>query len=139
MADRLYDSAQAFERALDQAVEQFETDVSVTIRKSLVDLTSQIIQDTPRDTGRAAAGWNLTSGQPTDDVPPKGRDSYKVRDPQDPGDAANMIWYIVNNVEYIEVLEEGHSGQAPQGMVAVNLQRYGQILQDAANQSEMLE
>lgn len=140
MPDRLYDSAAAFERALDKAVDQFETEVSVTIRKSLVDLTSNIIRDTPRDTGRAAAGWNLTAGQPSDDVPPEGRSSYTVENPNDPGDAENMIWYVVNNVEYISVLEDGdHSDQAPNGMVAVNLQAYARILQNAADQSEMLE
>jgi hypothetical protein len=139
MPDRLYDSAAAFEKALMDAAEQFETEVSVTVRKSLVDLTSAIIQDTPRDTGRAAAGWNLTAGRPGDDVPPEGRESYTVQDPNDPGDAENMIWYVVNNVEYIEPLEDGHSDQAPQGMMAVNLQRYARILQNAADQSEMLE
>jgi hypothetical protein len=50
-----------------------------------------------------------------------------------------MIWFITNNLEYIEPLEDGHSDQAPQGMMAVNLQRYAQILQNAADQSEMLE
>ena len=139
MPDRLYDSAAAFERALDKAVDQFETEVSVTIRKSLVDLTSNIIRDTPRDTGRAAAGWNLTAGQLSDDVPPEGQGSYTVESPNDPGDAENMVWWIVNNLEYIEPLEDGSSDQAPNGMVAVNLQAYARILQNAADQSEMLE
>jgi len=137
--DRLYNSARAFENALMEAVEDFRIEVNTVVRKSLVDLASNVIQDTPRDTGRAAAGWSLTAGQPSNDAPPKGRSSYTVESPQDPGNAANMIWYLVNNVEYIEPLEDGHSDQAPQGMVAVNLQRYTQILQDAANQSEMLE
>ena len=142
MPDRLYDSAAQFENALMDAAEQFEIEVSTTVRKSLVDLTSKIIEDTPRDTGRAAAGWNLTAGRPSDDVPPEGQGSYTVESPSDPGDAENMIWYVVNNVSYISILEDGRpegSNQAPNGMVAVNLQAYARILQNAADQSEMLE
>jgi len=137
--DKLYDSAAAFERALMEAVEDFEIEVDTIVRKSLVDVAANIIRDTPRDTGRAAAGWSLTAGQPSDDVPPEGQDSYTVDSPQDPGSAGNLTWHLVNNVEYIESLEDGHSDQAPQGMLARNLQRYGQILQNAANQSEMVE
>ena len=139
MPDHLYDSAAQFENALMDAAEQFEIEVSVTVRKSLVDLTSNIIRDTPRDTGRAAAGWNLTAGRPSDDVPPEGQESYTVQDPNDPGDAESMIWYVVNNVSYISILEDGHSDQAPNGFLAVNLQAYARILQNAADRSEMLE
>jgi len=139
LPDRLYNSARAFESALMEAVQDFQIEVNTVVRKSLVDLTSNVIRDTPRDTGRAAAGWSLTAGQPSNDAPPEGRSSYTVDSPQDPGNAANMVWYLVNNVEYVEFLEDGSSQQATQGMVAVNLQNYAQILQNAARQSEMLE
>lgn len=137
--DKIYNSAKQFEQALEQAVEDFEIDASVTIRKSLVDLTAKVIQDTPRDTGRAAAGWNLTGEQPSNEVPPKGQESYTVESPQDPGDAANWVWYLVNNVEYISVLEDGYSDQAANGFLAVNLSNFARILNKYAGQSEYFE
>ena len=35
-------------------------------------------------------------------------------------DAAQVVW-LLNNVEYIQALEEGHSQQAPAGMLRVSL------------------
>jgi hypothetical protein len=45
-------------------------------------------------------------------------------------------WWLVNNVEYIQPLEDGHSSIAPQGMVAVSLQSFADHLSQNLRQSE---
>ena len=42
------------------------------------------------------------------------------------------VFLLTNNLEYIQGLEYGRSGQAPQGMVRVTLEQFEQILRAAA-------
>jgi hypothetical protein len=135
--DRIYDSAEGFARALDRAVDRFEDEADTVVRKTVIDVTEKIKKDTPRDTGRAAAGWILTSDQPSDYEPPEG--NYDLTPPQDSGDAASYMWWIVNNLEYIEPLEDGHSDQAPNGMVANALNAFGRLLSDQLDDMETIE
>lgn len=134
---RMYDSANAFGAALDRVVDQFEADVDTVVRKSTIDLTEKIKKDTPRDTGRAAAAWILTSDRPSDKVPPEG--NYNLTPPQDPGESATYLYFIVNNVEYISVLEDGHSEQAPEGMVANAFNAYTDFLNRQLDNVETIE
>lgn len=65
---------------------------------------TRIYNRTPVDTGYAQSRWQLTVGQ-TD--------------------------FVVNNdAEYISYLEDGHSGQAPNGMVAVTLNEMDAIVEE---------
>jgi hypothetical protein len=126
MIDKMYDSAEGFAQALNKLVDKFEDEAGSVTRKTLIDLTEKIKKDTPRDTGRAAAGWLLTSDKPSEYVPPEGQ--YPLTTTNDPGPAGNWTWWIANNVEYIEPLEEGHSQQAPAGMVANALNAFDRLL-----------
>lgn len=82
-----------------------------------------IVLRTPVDTGRARGNWQVA----IDEVP---KDILETEDKS--GDAAIStgtsvinameknrlsVVYIANSLPYIEVLENGHSQQAPQGMV----------------------
>jgi hypothetical protein len=137
MLDEMYESAEGFARALDRAVDQFEDEAGSVTRKTLIDVTEKIKKDTPRDTGRAAAGWILTSDQPSDYAPPEGK--YSLTPPQDPGSASTWKWWIVNNLEYIEPLEDGHSDQAPTGMVANALNSFDRLLSNQLDGMETIE
>jgi hypothetical protein len=85
------------------------------------DVFARIVRKTPVDKGRARASWTISVNNADRTVQPDGQASYPV--PQvgalnvQPGDS---IW-ISNNLPYIVKLEEGHSQQAPAGMVAVSL------------------
>ena len=77
--------------------------------------------NTPVDTGRARASWTIAVNQANRHVMPEGRypampnpGFLDVR----PGDSV----VISNNLPYITALENGHSRQAPFGMVAVSIQ-----------------
>ena len=99
-------------------------------RKIVLDFFTIVVEWTPVDTGRARAGWNMSKGRPSTRVPEEDEEHY-----EDPSpnrliyQASNLaIWFIVNNVEYIEVLDDGRgyrdgqvrgSEQAPNGMVSI--------------------
>lgn len=77
-------------------------------------LYARITDLTPVDTGRARANWNITSTESPD---------LSVRDPGEPKMAPQLqpsyVYTISNNLPYIVALEEGHSKQAPAGMMKV--------------------
>jgi hypothetical protein len=115
-------------------------------RKIALEGLCRLVQKTPVDTGRARANWQVGINQdpvdtphpagepfagsapagerPLSDVPPLaqcGQETFEV------GAAVIAAMplctcYITNNVEYIEELEHGHSGQAPRGMLALTVE-----------------
>lgn len=95
---------------------------SKLVKRVAVDLFNRIIDKTPVDTGRARASWNISVNEADRTVPPEGQVSYpKPQAPLgmqvQPGDSI----VISNNLPYIVKLEEGHSKQAPHGMVALSI------------------
>lgn len=99
-----------------------------------LNINANLREDTPVDTGWAAANWVPSVGQPFDGS------GYK-KDPQ-PGDVAErarmaqegtnaiLSWqpeqgpiFSSNNVPYIGALNAGHSPQAPPGFVLFAIER----------------
>jgi hypothetical protein len=96
---------------------------------------------TPVDTGRARASWAIGVGAPSDYVPPdvdpatkrerarqrrKGGSPPPIFEAPTPTDAlslidGNEVIYVTSNLPYMEALENGHSKQAPAGMVRVTV------------------
>lgn len=122
----------SFNKALDAAIAalpEMANDIKI---RSALDLMNRIVLMTPVDTGRARGNWQLTQRSPAkgkvseDDPkvskaesPPSAiiKEAEQTASGSQPGDD---IW-ISNNLPYIEALEEGHSQQAPHGMVALAL------------------
>lgn len=92
-------NATEFNRTLMALLEKKKDKAIEVAGKIVTDLHSDIQLATPKDTGRAQAGWQLSHPDETH-------------------------WVIFNNVEYILELEAGSSRQAPKGMVAVTLVHY---------------
>lgn len=87
--------------------------VEATVRRVALDLLGTIKILTPVDTGRARSNWHLEVGV---------RDIVLVEPGGDlPADVSNYridkTIFISNNLPYIQALEDGHSQQAPKGMV----------------------
>jgi hypothetical protein len=139
MTDRMYDSADQFAQALNTLVDQAQDHASEIIRKAGIDTTQNIQDDTPHDTRRAQSGWHFDSRFDESEVPPEGQKSYTPERIADPGHASNWVWEIFNNVEYISVLNDGHSQQAPHGMVEVNLQAFADHVKQYAKQDDFWE
>ena len=113
-------------RSFNVACDAFTAKVKLapgTVQKRIAfDLFGRIIKKTPVDTGRARASWTIAGGQADRAVAPVGQTAYPIPQvplglPLTPGEP---IW-ISNNLPYIVRLEEGHSKQAPAGMVAVSI------------------
>jgi hypothetical protein len=90
----------------------------------------RVVQRSPVDTGRFRANWQLSVGAPAHGevegefdagvgggarvVHEQGAALARVAPGQDV--------YLANNLPYAGALEDGHSGQAPEGMVALTVQ-----------------
>lgn len=92
-------------------------------RETLTALTTEIVNHTPVDTGRARAHWHASIGAPDESiseaVDPSGGATIRR--------AAEVIkrleigerLFITNPLPYIHRLENGYSQQAPAGMVTL--------------------
>lgn len=103
--------------------------------RTILDGFDRVVQATPRDTGRARAGWQISSDPSILDYVPS-----VIKRPEGDGTGGNDILpeyaamirkavpsgarlteanviYIVNNVEYIMMLEAGWSKKQPSGFI----------------------
>jgi len=139
--DNVGKSARRFSAALERLAAFTSGGVEAVIRKTCLDLYKRIVQRTPVDTGRARASWGISNAN-KGDLAPKGFNDRgrgeSARGMEEVNKKIQGFMYeiigdeviIYNNVEYIEVLENGHSRQAPAGMVSVSLAEFARHLED---------
>lgn len=104
-------------KAYKKFIELSTKDIALTIEKVGFKFFQGFQIGTPRDTSRAINGWivKVDTSTPTEWKPPKGLSSYSpLTFPYGKIKFDSMVW-ISNNVEYIQVLDDGHSQQAPYG------------------------
>lgn len=103
-------------------------------RKIAIDLDSRVVLSTPVDTGRARGNWFPSINTPSNRVDESASDqsgssAISAITATALGAPLGSVIWLTNNLPYILPLENGHSKQAPQGMVDMNLQavasRYG--------------
>lgn len=110
-----------FKADLNKVAELFGTTVGVVRRRIALEIWVGVVKMSPVDTGRFRASWNLTEGHVDTSVKPEGKHSYP-RPSALRGNPDNFaVTWITNNLPYAVPLEEGHSKQAPFGMVRVTL------------------
>lgn len=104
-----------------------EKKMNMIAKKAIIDLCSDIISNTPVDTGRLKNNWfpsvDSPSTQETEDTGDKAaqRLSGFVSQNYD----ISKVFYFTNNMPYAYRIEyEGYSGQAPEGMVRKNIIRW---------------
>lgn len=111
------------------------------IVKAVFEAFVVLVQQTPVDTGRARAGWQIGT-EPTEWVPEKRKSitgaadkalTEALRSVPDLGQLtqADAI-HVTNNVEYLLALEAGWSAQAPNGFIGLFLERLRQRLNQLA-------
>jgi len=116
------------ERELNRAYKKFiklsTDDIAISIERTGFTFFQMLQTGTPKDTSRAVNGWiPIVDGQPSEWKPAKGLSGYnwlsfpfgKIR--------FDSVLWITNNVEYIQILEDGHSQQAPYGFINDALRR----------------
>lgn len=113
-----------FERKLSRFLrDKDETDRKAG-RRIFFDLLRRVIMKTPVDTGRARAGFGAgaeaSGASPSYDTEPK-REGRALSTFHESKAGTRLRLKCVNAVVYAEMLEHGHSGQAPFGMVRVSI------------------
>lgn len=109
-----------FKADLNKIAELFNTTVGVVRRRVGLLIFTGVVKKSPVDTGRFRASWHITEGHIDTSVNPEG----KYGSPSIPGQSKHdnfSVTWITNNLPYAVPLEEGHSSQAPHGMVRVTL------------------
>jgi len=118
-------------------------ELDTVVRRAALEVYDRVTARTPVDTGRARGNWNMGVGSPDlgEDksfgkstgshiglsTPPTSPKAKKVTLRKGQG---KDILFITNNLPYIEVLENGSSTQAPNGMVAVTLAEVEGFMKD---------
>ena len=125
------------QRTISELVEANTGLVRAQVIEIITEEFAALIEKTPVDSGRARAGWMMTD-KPTEDEPPQVKHRAKgggveaefaslierhLREATDLGLTQPDVIYISNNVKYIMALEAGWSIQAPQGFIALFMQR----------------
>lgn len=126
----------AFEFDLDlkKFAKEINVEFATVVKKVVFDLYGKITVKTPVDTGRARASWGIAANVVPEDrgadiqVTPLSGEGIgaeqrkRTIDPMDIDKDPFRVWWIYNSLPYIQRLEEGWSGQAPSGMVAMSIQ-----------------
>ena len=94
------------------------------VRKACLQLLVGVVMKTPVDTGRARGNWQASVNSPstvaTEDTDKIGAGTIAAGNAAVDGATGNVFW-LSNNLPYIERLEYGHSKQSPQGMVRLTI------------------
>ena len=120
-----------FEKDIKSFAKRVDEDFSSVFKNLAFRALTEVVKTTPVDTGRARANWNIGVNQPNIEVKEykdlslgqasaaainKGRSLSKEElTPKD-------VVYITNNVEYIDILENGDGNRPPNNMVKGALQ-----------------
>lgn len=122
-------NARSFTAGIGGWVEGGEDEVGKIHRAATLDLLREVATETPVDTGRARANWQVGRKRPptgeTDDTDTSsGASSTVSRESEEIARIRPFsISYVANNLPYIGSLNDGHSKQAPKGFVDAAFER----------------
>lgn len=130
----------SFDGPLAEFARKAEMNLQTAVRLVSLDIMTRVVERTPVRSGRARSGWDLTIGHPSDYLPAEPPETPGAKADKDrkfqsvftggastvnPAEASKIdgkqAVYIMNNLPYIERLENGWSEQAPSGMVRLSL------------------
>lgn len=106
------------------------------VRRSLLEVSRDVVLMTPVDTGRARNNWQASVNRiPTGSKMGEDKSGAKAIDEASKAtaNAVGEVYYLINNAVYIRALEYGHSNQAPNGMVRISVKNMNTILKNAIN------
>ena len=106
-------------------------------QKIALELDSAVVFGTPVDEGRARGNWYPSLNAPSNEVDLNSTDKSGSKAVAAINSLVSTVkigdtFWLTNNLPYILPLENGHSKQAPEGMVDINLNRiqafYGGVI-----------
>lgn len=123
---RVVRSGKKFNEAMKQLIEMAGEEAEDEGRRMMMELYGKFVETVPKDTARAAAGFNINE-EPSEWVPPPGeykgelglRQEVEIRKLKAIPRGHTIT--ISSNVEYLPVLEDGHSRQAPTGFLMASI------------------
>jgi len=102
--------------------EEIQPYLNIVVRKFALEALKRVVMKSPVDTGRFRGNWSVSFGSPIagEDTTDKTGDTTIARGSAviDKADAKQIVW-LSNHLPYASALENGHSQQAPAGVVAV--------------------
>lgn len=130
--NRVVRSGKEFNEVLEQLIEAAAQEGAKTVRSTGIDLYTELVESCPKDTGRAAAGFNIRKESSEWTPAPKDFTEKKAGQAKAAAEAlkntakANALplfspMTISNNVEYLIPLENGSSPQKPGGFIALSI------------------
>ncbi len=127
------DNLPAFNKSLARLMTEADSDAVEVLKKVSFDTFRNLQNKTPRDTGRARAGWNVNVDTPPSEwKPAKGAKSYtRKRFTSAAKIKFDSVINLTNNVEYIVPLDEGYSRQATMGMMQPVITRMYVLMEKA--------
>lgn len=104
------------------------------VRRTAIELQSELVSRSPVDTGRFRSNWNCgigavletTTQSTANEAVAKTSNALKRW-------RAGQSIYLTNSLPYAKPLEYGHSSQAPMGMVRLTVTGYSLALQRAVS------
>lgn len=106
-------------------------DVQTAARKVTFDLFRNIIITSPVDTGRFRANWNVSYGNTDNTVDNSTNPTRALAALEKIKVGPIGVWYLCNALPYAQVLEDGSSGQAPNGMVRITVRAFEEFVRRA--------
>jgi hypothetical protein len=128
------------------------SNADLVVRKTVLDIGKSLVEKTPvgdplywkskppkgYSGGHARANWTYSVGarviQEIDGIDKSGSITNGRIMASVPQKAAGLVHYIQNSVPYIQELEDGHSRQAPYGMVGLTKIRFRNIIDRATGE-----
>ena len=124
-------------RSVSDFAKLYQQRMASVIRQSCAELSTRVIARTPVDSGDLRASWTPNKGEPkavnVDTASGGSRhDIAAVVNSLEAGDT----YSLANGQPYAQRIEyEGHSPQAPSGMVRITIAEFPQIVRSAVNAS----
>lgn len=119
-------SAKEFRLGLDRWFkDEVEDRIVLAVQKIGMEALRRVVLKSPVDTGRFRGNWLVAIGSPADGtvarIDKTGGDTIRAGSAVITGLSEATAIYLTNNLPYAVALENGHSQQAPGGMVAVTM------------------
>lgn len=130
----------SFSSDIEKIAKKLNQSIESTVRATALELFGSIIVGTPVLTGRAKGNWQTSINEPITSIVDRTDETESIAELKDVagGSIAGKILWLSNNLPYIRRLEfDGHSSQAPAGMVRINVSRIESIVSNAAKDNKL--
>lgn len=130
----------SFSSDIEKIAKKLNQSIESTVRATALELFGSIIVGTPVLTGRAQGNWQTSIDEPITSIVDRTGETESIAELKDVagGSIEGKILWLSNNLPYIRRLElDGHSSQAPAGMVRINVSRIKRIVRKAAKDNKL--